>query len=149
MKHNCGRALWVVLLLAAGILAAGCGKKPQPAKVTVKGKVVYTGGKPVTDLVLTFYPQEDANKQNIPTALLGKEGTFRFDCLPGRYKATVAPIARQGHAPGGGAPGPGAGGTPKLPTGIPQKYLSSTGSPWDVDIPAEGKQDVELTLRKN
>ena len=61
----------------------------------------------------------------------------------------MAPIARQGHAPAGGTPGPGVGATPKLPTGIPPRYLSSADSPWDVEVPADGKRDVELTLRKN
>jgi len=147
VRRNRGPALRLILLLAASLLAPGCGKKtPQP--VTVKGKVVYPDGKPVTDLVLFFHPQEDVNKQSTPSAFLGKEGTFQFDCLPGRYKATVAPIARQGHAPGG-APGPAVGGTPQLPTGIPQKFLSATGSPWNVDVPADGKQDVVLTLKKD
>jgi hypothetical protein len=144
-------ALRLVVLLAAGTLAAGCGKKTPPEQVTVKGKVVYPDGKPVTDLVLTFHPQEDVNKTSRPSDFLSKKGTFRFDCLPGRYKATVAPIPRQGHAPSGPdtAPGPGPINTPKLPAGIPQKYLSATESDWEIDVPVGGTRDLVLTLKRN
>jgi hypothetical protein len=150
MTRNPRPVLRLVVLLAAGALAAGCGKKAPPEQVTVKGKVVYPDGKPVTDLVLTFHPQEDVNKTSRPSDFLSKKGTFRFDCLPGRYKATLAPIPRQGHAPTGpdGTPGPGPVNTPKVPAGIPQKYLFEKESPWEVDVPVDGKRDVELKLKK-
>jgi hypothetical protein len=138
------------VLLVACAVATGCGKKKPPEKVTVEGKVVSADGKPVTGLLVKFHPQEDVNKTDNPADFLSKQGTFRFQCLPGRYKATLAPVALHGHVPSGpgAVPGPGPVNTPKLPAGIPSKYLSAPESPWEVDIPVGGTQDVVLTLKR-
>lgn len=137
------------VLLAACALAAGCGKPKPPEPVTVEGKVVGIDGKPLTGLVLTFHPQEDVNKASRPSAHLGqKDGSFRLDCIPGRYKATLTPVPRQFGAEPGSGPGPGPIGLPKLPEGLPRKYLSATDSDLTVDVPAEGARNLVLQLKR-
>lgn len=142
MRYAAPTALALVFFLGA---AAGCAKQPVPP-VDVQGKVVNAAGKPFAEIVLTFHPQDDANRGELPSPLTDKAGGFRFRCLPGRYKVTAAVPPRHGHAdPSGGAAvaPPGS----KDVRGIPLQYRTPDGSPLLVEIPGGGKEDLLLTLK--
>src|SRR6266851_2378267 len=95
------RVVFAVAMLA-GLLVTGCAQPPA-APVAVKGRATRADGKPITRMVITFNPREDQNKKNRPSAVLDAKGQFQLDCLPGRYKVTVAPIPGQAAAaPAGG-----------------------------------------------
>ena len=132
----------LLVCVGLGLLAAGCGKKPPPEPVTLKGHLLKADGTPAPPMVLTLQPQEDVNKSSMPSVATKEDGSFEVRCLPGRYKVTAAPIPRKGHGnPGpGGAEGPGAGTTP----GAPSK--ASAPRSWEVEVPADGKSDLELKL---
>src|SRR6516225_6168359 len=86
------RAFREFLLGACLLSLVGCGKN-LGAPVPVRGKVVNEEGNPVADVIVVFHPQEDVNKNNLPSGLVDKQGSFSFTCLRGRYKVTFGPIA--------------------------------------------------------
>jgi hypothetical protein len=125
------------------VFSPGCGKAPE-VPVQVRGKVITADGKPVSGLVITFYPQEDVNRQKVPSDLLGKEGTFSVTCLRGRYKVTVAPVPVQGS----GMPGAGPDITKtSAKDGNPLSISRPTATtPPEVTISEGGQDDLVLKL---
>jgi hypothetical protein len=119
----------VALLVLA---LAGCG---GPKLVPVRGRVTYGDGKPVTAASVCFTP--DAAKGNtgvLATGLLNEDGTFTLRTHPhgdgamiGPYKVTISL---------------GMGATRKL-----AKYTRVQDTPFRIDVPAEGLDNLELTLR--
>lgn len=139
---------WVGLLLLVTVTLplAGCKKKP-PTPVAVKGRALDAAGKPLTDLLLVFHPQDKENQSQVPSAIL-KEGHFEVQCLPGRYRVTlgVIPVAGQAPASSGVLVDPGKADNPKQDS-IPAPYRNSTNSPWEITISENGKADLELRLQ--
>ena len=137
--------VWAVFGFGPAIvLLTGCGKTPEVA-YAVKGKVVNADGKPVTGLVITFYPQDEVNQKNVPSGYL-KDGTFNLDCLRGRYKVTIAPVPVRG----GGMPGA----APKHPrhdtswdADTLSKYRAPATTPWEVTVPEGGQVDLVFTVK--
>src|SRR5262245_36182489 len=132
------------LLLGVGAMAlSSCtaSNSKMLAPVAFSGSVVSADGKPVADLVISFHPQEAGNAGNRPSAALDKDGKFKLDGIPGRYKVTLAPIPRHhgsAEATGELTAAPAKGSDPKKAAkGVPARYLDAQSSPWDVTIPPE------------
>jgi|SRR6516162_66736 len=132
-----------VLILV--LLNTGCKDKP-PEPVPVKGIVRYEDDKPVAEMILTFHPQDESNKNTRPEQVTNKEGKFSLMCVKGRYKITmVAPSKGQ---TGGYAGGPGGGILPGFE--FPDRiiiYKDAQKTPWLLDVPENGKEDVVLTVK--
>jgi hypothetical protein len=149
ISHPSGRPWASSLLAGVGLLVAlvGCSSKPLEP-VPVSGKVEYQGGKPVGVVMLAFHPQDDSNKKTFPTTETDKDGKFSFTCLKGRYKVTIAAIPK-GHA---SADAPDSGGLAVPKKGQPEfgplsAYQRLDKTPWEIDVPDTGKQNLVLTVR--
>ena len=130
--------------LAFLFLLAGCKDKP-PEPVSIKGKVQYEDGKPVSEMVLTFHPMDETNKNTRPVQVTDKKGNFSIPCVKGRYKVTLAALPK-GPA-GGGAGGPSGGFTPGADSGPKNIYRDPQKTPWLIDVPEKGKVDIVLTVK--
>jgi hypothetical protein len=139
---------WLLVALVLAAPTTGCKKKTLPTPVPVKGRVVDADGKPLDRLILFFHPSDKENQVRIPPAVAVNNGRFETKCLPGRYKVTLGVIPAGGHNPmGGGAlADPGKGDNPQLES-IPLPYRKPDTSPWEVSIPASGKDDLELRVQ--
>ncbi len=140
----------ICLGVAASLVAAGSGCRKKPAvPVAVKGKVERADGQPIKDLTITFHPADESNKHGrLMTLVLKGDGQFAGECLPGRYRVTLAPVVRGtgvgGPLIGGGAGGKGPGG---LSLSFPLGYLKPDTTPWDnVVVPAGGADALVLTM---
>jgi hypothetical protein len=133
--------------LLACLLLAGCTKPPPPAFVTVKGRLLRSG-KPLTQMVVTFHPREDQNKNNRPIAAVdSKTGQFELQCLPGKYKVTVAPIPlQQAAAPAGDDGNAGQQPTNVDPRLIPSRYRDAESSPWEITVAPGNSDEIVLTV---
>ncbi len=73
----------IIPLAAAALFAlVGCGPGTRPDPVEVKGKVTFSDGKPVSDVLLTLQPMDTGSMGNIP---LGADGSFSEKVVPGKY----------------------------------------------------------------
>jgi hypothetical protein len=123
------RIAWLGVLALA---VAGCGGGPK--LVPVKGRVVYANGQPVTAASVSFTPDAaTGNNAILATGLLAEDGTFTLRTYPhgdgamiGSYRVTVAL---------------GFGATRKL-----AKYTRLKDTPLRIDVPAEGRTGLVLTL---
>jgi hypothetical protein len=135
-----------VAWLCAVICLAGCHKKPLDP-VVVKGRAVFEGGKPLAEVVLSFYPRDSTNSQQLPAAVTDKDGNFSITCLPGKYTATFNPIPKR-HGSTGAAPSdhavPAKGKGPDAKA--IGKYQQPESSPWKIVVPAEGMEGLILKL---
>lgn len=82
----------VVLLLLLG--AAGCASKLQP----VRGKVVFPDGKPLTEGLVVFEPEQQGNSPISARGEIQADGSYQLStykpgdgALPGKYRVLVAP----------------------------------------------------------
>ena len=77
-----------VLLVLSLLLCVGCGSSgtPQPAPVSVSGKLEMSDGKPIGNLLLTLHPMEGQHPAYIP---VGEDGTFKVDTISGKYSYFV------------------------------------------------------------
>jgi hypothetical protein len=122
--------------------------------VAVAGRVQFADHKPVSNRILIFHPRDDSNKAAAPPTGVVTDGRFQFSALPGRYKVTLRAIpAREGGNPGGGAPlappspdkgPPGKGKAKSSPFFL---YEDPERSPWEIDVPEGGKEDLVLTVK--
>ncbi len=133
--------------LAVALAAFGCAKKPPPAPVPVRGRVEFAGGRPAARLVLNFHPRGEDNKgAAVTSAVVDEKGRFEGNCVPGRYKVTLAAVAAAPGDPagrgGGAGPAPGA---PRRPHAHSQ-YERPEQTPWDVTVPEGGQSDLVLRL---
>lgn len=81
------KKFFAMILVAAFIVFAGCGSKPQPTS-TISGKVTLNG-KPVTLGSVSFY---DAAKGTGADAPIGADGSFSVTKVPlGDYQVSVMP----------------------------------------------------------
>jgi hypothetical protein len=121
----------------------GC-KEASPVPVAVKGKAQYEGGKPVADMILTFHPQDESNKNTRPVQVTDKDGNFSLSCVKGRYKVTLAAVPKGtagSGGPGGYVPGP------EYSSNINSLYRDPEKTPWLIDVPETGKDNILLTLK--
>jgi hypothetical protein len=140
-----------------GILLAlctfGCQKSPPPKPVQVTGLVVYSNGQPVTGKVITFFPSDDNNSRGVaPTIVLeGKDGRFKVECLPGKYKVTMMPIPiGSGGGPGNieSPPDKDAGkGKETISAKRLEPYRSTNTTPWEVTVLPEGTPEQKLVVQ--
>lgn len=144
------RTLALIFLALACLLPIGCRKKPLP-KVAIAGVALNAQNKPLDKLIIKFHPQDEDNKfSSLETAV--NNGKFEGKLQPGRYKVTLAIIPIE-VGPGAGGPGtppqvPAASGKHGAAVGgIPSQYLTEEKTPWDVTIPADGNQDMKLTMK--
>jgi hypothetical protein len=123
-----------ILIIAVPILyVLGCGGGPK--LVTVKGKVLFDNGQPVTAASICFIPDADkGNNGQLATSLLAEDGSFTLRTYPhgdgamlGPYKVTISL---------------GRGTSRKL-----AKYTRQNDTPFHIDVPPEGLVDLVLTLR--
>jgi hypothetical protein len=152
------------LALALVALAAGCGGRGKPVKVS--GVLTWEDGTPVGGVTLTFVPQQAGGKT--AAGYTGKDGTFELTttnsgdgALPGEYKVVVIPSegSMEAAAP---SSGPGsdmtramqewarkkaAGATNAAKTPVPRLYTTDQSTPlkWTVE---SGGPRVELKLKK-
>ena len=134
------RVLPALLMAAAAALLAGCPSKP-PKTAPVRGRVVFKDGSPIPNATVQFVPRTSQEPEFIANATTDPNGTFQlttFDnqtkttlqgAVPGKYKVTV-----QGYPRG---------------VRVPPKYAKPTDTPFEVDVPEAGKQDVELQVDPN
>jgi hypothetical protein len=110
--------------------------------------VVSADGTPVTKMVLTLYPEDEANKRAAPATLLLDDttGGFEGSCPPGRYKATLSPIRIQGANPAGGGGVPPEGAPNDRSLRFAPRYANATTTPLEVTVPEGGSQDLVVTL---
>jgi hypothetical protein len=140
-------------LLLGLILLSGCSKKQAPTQdpVPIKVTVANVNGR---KLALTLHPQDESNKKaQLPAGEIKPDagltsGTFSGMAVPGRYKATVAPIVPGGHAPAGG-PGGGGSGAPGAQSSLPPRVMDPNQTPLEVTVPAEGDDNIKLTIPDN
>jgi hypothetical protein len=116
--------------------------------------VVFADGKPVANMVLTFHPADEATKTaRLATAVLPTDGSFAVECLPGRYKVTLAAIPKG--AGTASTEGPGAAPAPAAPTKPPTdakslmlaQHADITRTPLTAEVPAGGASDLVLTVK--
>lgn len=145
------------LLFSCLAVAGGCGTAPPPpTPIPVKGKVVFTDGKPVKGMVLTFHPDDEATKlARLQSAPLPDDGSFSFECLPGRYKATLGAIPKSA---GAAADGPGTAPPPIAPAApvgtstdtkaaVLARHADALRTPLTAEVPAGGTSDLVLTVK--
>ena len=126
-----------------GLVFLGC-KEAPPVPVAIKGKAQYEGGKPVADMILTFHPQDESNKNTRPVQVTDKNGDFSLSCVKGRYKVTLAAIPKGttgSGGPGGYVPGP------EYSSNINSIYRDPEKTPWLIDVPDAGKDNIVLTVK--
>lgn len=132
MKIQLRRLLLTFMGVAFAVLA-GCGGGPK--LVSVKGKVQYEDGRPVTAASICFIPHASAEgKGLLATSLLAEDGSFTLRTHPHGEGAVVGPYKV----------------TISLGRGTPRhlaKYTREKDTPFLIDVPAEGKNDFILTLR--
>jgi hypothetical protein len=129
------------LLLGLALGAAACQKKP-PAEVPVKGRVKGANGQPLAGAVVRFHAAPGrAGARRTVSCVTAADGTFEARALPGTYKVTLLAV------PKGAAtdPDPKATGPPP---GVPALYASPAQTRWEVEVPAGGKDDVALEVKK-
>ncbi len=131
--------------LLACLLATGCNVAPVP--IVVKGRVVRADGKPLTHMIVVFHPRDDQSKARLPQAVLDeKTGEFLVECLPGKYKVTLAPIHMR--ASGGPTSGdPGGATPPGTDTTGAGKYGDVESSPWEVTVSPGNSDEMVLTVK--
>jgi hypothetical protein len=134
------------VLLAACWLLPGCSNPPPPPQpVEVKGHVSLPATiKPDTYLLLLFHPADKTARAGRPEALIGADGSFTVQCIPGKYQVTITAIGTGGGATGGPAAGNLPGTLQQL--GIPAKYFSPATTPLEVTVPSEGLRDVSFVV---
>lgn len=141
--------VWSTIVAGLWLLSlTGCGGEKEPAPVPVKGKVQYAGGRPVVNMVLIFHPLDDTRKCKTLSFVLDREGRFQDVILPGRYKATLAPLSTMSH--GGPAEGAQAQSLHHGGVWFPRvmaRYRDREHSPWEILIPETGKEDLLQTVR--
>jgi hypothetical protein len=140
------RTFRLILLPLVLLVGAGCGKPAPLDPVAVAGRVVSGDGKTLPRLILTFHPQEESNRRNMPSAAPNPaDGKFSTKCLPGRYKVTLA-MDRGDPGSGGDPGGTGALPRPGAPSMMFMRYQNSADTPWSVEVPAAGTSDIVLKL---
>jgi hypothetical protein len=128
------KPLFVILLLTGAGLP-GCGGEPPPRLVPVHGRVLH-GNRPLPMLTVTFVP--DLAKGNTAgkdaRATTGPDGSFTVQtypygpgAMPGAYRVTVLYYSRNDM--------------------LPRKYTKFYQTPFIVDVPEEGLNDLELVIR--
>jgi hypothetical protein len=118
-----GALLAGIVLL--GLVLPGCQGRTRP--VPINGKLVRKGiGVP--NLILTFHPQEDRNKDCTVNPVSDTDGEFHCACVPGFYKVTVAP-------------GPAGDVAP-----IPNNFQSLITTPWGVNVSDADNPKIVLTI---
>ncbi|HVS33965.1 MAG TPA: carboxypeptidase-like regulatory domain-containing protein [Gemmataceae bacterium] len=128
------------LVATAAVLLAGCPAKP-PKTAAVHGRVVFLNGAPVPNASVQFIPKSSDQTGWIANATTGPDGTFdltTFDnythttlkgAVPGKYKVTVQGYPRA--------------------VRVPAMYAKPTDTPFEVEVPEAGKQDVDLRVDPN
>lgn len=134
---------------AATIGCGGGGSADSPERlptVPAGGNVTYRG-KPVANASVSF---QHAGGTATATATTDPSGNFTLttyapnDGAPvGKYRVTVAVSVVQEIEPGVLAPEPEGG----FKSPIPEKYANPAESGIEVEIPADGKQDITIDLR--
>ncbi len=139
-----------MILVVAILAGAGCQKPPPPRGALgppeIKGRALDSDGNPLVKVSLVFLPQDEVNKGTRVICLTQPDGSFVGRCSPGRYKVTLAAVpsgASKADKTDKDAP---ARRTPSLPFGVPARYGSATETPWEVEVPADGKSDIVLKV---
>ncbi len=126
----------VFVALLGWLAGPGCSRKAAiPPPVDVTGEVVYSDGKPVSDMIIAFYADDEISaKGRVPSGVLDKSGKFSISGVtPGRYKVTLAPIpVGAGHAANANQLNSPGKGDKKI--AVPSEYLNSTSTPWKVMV---------------
>jgi hypothetical protein len=76
----------------------------------------------------------------------GADGSFTGRCAPGHYKVTVLPLPgtpAKDQEKGKEKAAPPA---PSMPVGVPERYGSIKETPWELDVPAQGKSGILLKI---
>lgn len=96
-------------------------------------------------MVLIFHPLDDTKRSKMPAFALDAQGQFQDRMLPGRYKATLAPLpTSSGGADAASLQGPAApaGANPLA------RYTDREQSPWEIVVPQSGKDDLLLIVER-
>jgi hypothetical protein len=141
-----GRRLLLVLSL---LITASCQSPPPASSVgppEVKGRVKDADGNRIGRVAVKFHPTDEKNKGMSLTCMTQTDGTFSGRCAAGHYKITVLAVpAMPTDVPEKGKEkvAPPA---PSLPPGVPKRYGSVEETPWEVDVPAQGKSGIVLKV---
>ena len=131
------RLVWLAVAVAA---VAGCRKAP-PTEVPIKGEVKGPGGQALAGVIVRFHGQADkAGAQRTVSCPTGPGGAFEGRCPPGTYKVTLLAVPR------GGGPDTPEMKAPGAPAGVPAAYASVRETPWEVEVPEGGKDDIRLEV---
>ena len=131
--------LSLVFLLSFAVVSLGCGGGTAvPPQAAVSGKI--TGGKPgeLKGLGLAFTLEKSSANG---TATIADDGTFTGMAPVGNVVVVVVGVPVAGAVPAAGAAHADAS-TSKLN----QALWDAGKTPWKVNVPADGKKDIELSL---
>lgn len=106
---------WLTAATLAMLVLTGCGPKVDKNVGTVSGQVTHSGGKPLTNALITFYAPKEGTFGSSP---LGDDGRYRIETpmKAGTYQVRVTPP--QVIDPADGSPPP----KPIENADIPAKY---------------------------
>lgn len=148
--HRRHPKIWLIVLLAATVVAAGCGESGLPERGEVSGRVTYKG-LPLSNAQVTFTPvgEEASRPATGRTDAQGRYTLGTFDIADGAVLGShhVSVIARGPDRPlkpgefGSGMPGEQVPGDPL----IPLKYFSPDSSGLTKEV-AEGSNTIDLAL---
>ena len=128
----------------------GCNSASVSGTVPASGKVTYQGTG-VEGAIVTFIPDEATGRT--ATATTGAGGVFSLTtvdspgALPGKYKVTVEKVQ---YAAGGSSSmedaARGDAAESQAKRLLPAKYAAAASTPLATEVPAGGKQDIDLAL---
>jgi hypothetical protein len=135
-------------VLSGLLLAAGC-TRPPPEPVIVRGHILDARNKPVTGVIVRFWPSDLRSSSVGGDPATGGDGSFEIHCPPGKYHITLMAIpAQRGADPAAGPSTPqGKVTAAKTKTNVPGQYLDAATTPWrDIVIGAGGLGGLDLKI---
>jgi hypothetical protein len=145
------RFVWSLVIGAWSLVIGlvGCNSASISGTVPASGKVTYKGA-PVEGAIITFVPEGNGRTATATTTAGGVFSLTTVDspgAMPGKYKVTVDKV--QYAAAGSPSMEEAARGNPaesQAKRVLPAKYANPASTPLAMDVPPDGKQDIDLTL---
>lgn len=127
----------------------GCNSASTPGIVPVGGKVSYKGT-PIEGAIITFLPDGTGRPATATSSAGGVFSLTTVDAsgaMPGKYKVTVDKVeyaAAGASSMEAASTGNAAEGRAKR--ALPKKYAEAASTPLTIEVPANGKKDIDFVL---